>query len=186
VNSLFVDRIMMGAFSSLKWLARYASHSRIISSACACIAECAGLRILERQEIALTGLLHDVGRLVLAVAADATLLSRVRTEGLKFSEVALEENELWGIDHCQIGAMLCAKWSFPETIIAGIRERHARPARDGYSRTAVFIYIAHLLTTRELAPEMTKRSMPPWVWEDLGLVGERFDCAAEDARKLTA
>lgn len=71
-----------------------------------------------------TGLLHDLGRLVLALrlpaaTAQALTVARGRDQPLHWAE-----RELLGIDHAELGAQLARHWQFPPAMVAAIAGHH--------------------------------------------------------------
>jgi putative nucleotidyltransferase with HDIG domain len=71
-----------------------------------------------------TGLLHDLGRLVLAVhlpaaTTQALALARGHDQPLHWAE-----RELLGIDHAELGALLARHWQFPPAMVAAIAGHH--------------------------------------------------------------
>ncbi|MEI2703528.1 MAG: HDOD domain-containing protein [Baekduia sp.] len=96
-------------------------HSLAVALAAASAAEKGG----NEAEIAhLSGLLHDVGKLVLPAAYGAAELDDIVTRapaGLKRIEL---EHEQLGIDHAQAGAMLAERWGMADTIVDAIAWHH--------------------------------------------------------------
>lgn len=79
------------------------------------------------------GILHDIGRMVLAQIDPAyakfclnipMLLKEDQTS------VLLEEKNRWGNDHTEIGAALCEFWDLPDILQTMIKEHHADTFTD--------------------------------------------------------
>lgn len=108
------------------------------------------------------GLLHDIGRLALAVnfpAETATVLACVPAadEG-----PAALERRLLGIDHLDVGAQVAAQWHFPPEVLLAIAGHHAPRGQPGAAACLVDIVhvadtIAHAL---DLAGDAQER-VPP-------------------------
>jgi len=96
-------------------------HALAVALAAASAAEQAS----HEAEIAhLSGLLHDVGKLVLPVAYGVAELDEISTkEPAGLGRIGLER-ELLGIDHAQAGALLASRWGMAETIIDAIAWHH--------------------------------------------------------------
>ena len=84
---------------------------------------------VERDELAVAALLHDVGRLVISrlhpgykVYFDA--ISRTPEQRLR------DEREQLGIDHALVGGVLARRWNLPQRIAVAI-ERHHSDDADG-------------------------------------------------------
>ena len=73
----------------------------------------------------IAGLLHDIGRLVLASgfpADHARVIDCCERDGLAMSEAELG---VFGVDHQRIGQMLAEAWKFPPVIQRAIGQHHA-------------------------------------------------------------
>jgi len=82
-------------------------------------------RLITPDECFVAGLLHDVGKVVLAQYF-RELFGRVwgsmREEGLSFYEA---EKNLLPVNHAQIGGHLAKKWSLPVSLVDAIKYHHA-------------------------------------------------------------
>jgi HD-like signal output (HDOD) protein len=77
------------------------------------------------EESFVSGLLHDIGKLVLAANADAEyqiVVRRSRTEGISATEV---EQEIFGATHAQVGAYLLGLWGLPEPVVSTVELHHS-------------------------------------------------------------
>ena len=80
----------------------------------------AGVEI--RNNALMCGILHDIGRLVLA-RSEPSMFSTFYFDrgGVTGTE---EEVEFFGVSHSQLGEMLAQKWNFPDDIIAATAFHH--------------------------------------------------------------
>jgi len=111
--------------------------------ACAMIAEqLAAAGFMDKDTAYTAGVLHDIGRLALAVirpAEYAALLGKHQGSGASLLEL---ERELFGCDHCQAGSHLIGEWKLPpefEPIVSG---HHAPRRSDGVWGMAELIKIS--------------------------------------------
>lgn len=100
--------------------------------ACAIVAQrLAQAGFIDKDTAYTAGILHDVGRMGLAViqpAAYAALLEKHHGS----SESMLEaERELFGWDHCETGRQLVADWKLPEELEAVVSRHHEPRRADG-------------------------------------------------------
>ncbi len=79
-----------------------------------------GLSVMEREELFLAGLLHDLGKVPFGDEY-TDVLFRVKKEQLPLIDV---ERELMGIDHQEVGFMIAEKWKLNEVISATISQHH--------------------------------------------------------------
>ncbi|MBI5016483.1 MAG: HDOD domain-containing protein [Deltaproteobacteria bacterium] len=87
------------------------------------------------------GLLEDIGKIVLArFVEDAMprIWELVETKGLGFAEA---EQQVVGMDHPHVGALLLERWRFPPALVEAVRTHH-RPAEASIDPTLA--RIAHL------------------------------------------
>jgi HD-like signal output (HDOD) protein len=92
----------------------------------------------------IVGLLHDIGRLVLATYTPELWQQIFRQE--KGKEVLLYVNEeaLIGFDHGQFGGALLAQWHFPTTLVRGVKYHHF-PQWSEESYEAVTVHVADII-----------------------------------------
>lgn len=97
-------------------------------------------------EIMIAGLLHDLGKLVLA-----THLTDHYIEVLKMMEdgsPCYEAEEQLGLKHTMVGNWLAKKWSLPDIHTAAIRDHHSPRSGDPHYVSTCLIHIADRLTKR--------------------------------------
>jgi putative nucleotidyltransferase with HDIG domain len=111
--------------------------------ACALIArQLAAAGFMDQDAAYTAGVLHDIGRLALAVIRPneyAVLLAR--HQGSATSILAAEE-ELFGCDHCEAGRHLVADWKLPAEFHEIVGNHHAPRREDGVWGMAELIKIS--------------------------------------------
>lgn len=92
----------------------------------ASIARLLGIRlgIIKLEELFLTGLLQDIGILVLDSLKDSAFAIEGETS-LNHSERIAAEMELMGTEHSVVGAWLLQSWKLPETLINAVMYSHS-------------------------------------------------------------
>ena len=101
-----------------------------------------GARGVERFFVA--GLLHDMGRLLLAIAEPdlaAMALSRALASGLSLD---VAEQSLLGFDHAALGGRVCRKWQLPDSLGEAVAFHHA-PAQVPDNTLAAVVHTADFL-----------------------------------------
>jgi putative nucleotidyltransferase with HDIG domain len=79
----------------------------------------------------LAGLLHDLGKPILATVADDRALD-VGPEGVT---TVVRERELFGTDHARVGAWIARRWGLPEDLCLAMERHHdAAPPPEAVAR----------------------------------------------------
>ena len=81
-------------------------------------------KILLPASLGTTGLVHDIGKLVL----DGVVAERDETcgfDGATGPELCELERDRFGLDHAEAGAIVASYWQLPPAIVEGIRAHHA-------------------------------------------------------------
>lgn len=102
----------------------------------------------------MSGMLHDVGKLILADKATeeyAKIEPYAREKGLAFHAA---EQELLGVTHADVGAHLMGLWGLPEVILETIAYHHqpSQSAAKTFGALTV-VHVANVLEHREHATE---------------------------------
>jgi putative nucleotidyltransferase with HDIG domain len=105
---------------------------------CTAIAarELAQVASRDAGEAFLLGLLHDVGKLILAMTSpelESQALQLVRSDGLTMHDA---EQLLLGVTHAEVGAVVARQWNFPAAFAEAIADHHRpvpAPAGEGPS-----------------------------------------------------
>lgn len=99
--------------------------------ACALIAErLAALGMVERNFAYTAGVLHDVGRVGLAVLQPQAYAGLLDTYRGPAAGILDAERELFGLDHCETGLRLAEEWNLPAEFTPMVCEHHAARQAD--------------------------------------------------------
>lgn len=145
--------------------------------------------VLHAERLFVSGLLHDVGMLVLLSRVpeqESEALRRAEDHGEELCQV---ENELLGFNHADIGRLLMEAWKLPEDISAPIGHHHALAAAQNGRLDAAILHIADVMANRAELPVDYCGAEPvvdPLAWEISGLDEERVEALAEEAVPLFA
>jgi len=112
------------------------------------------------------GLLHDIGKVVLAQYFK-DLFVRVwntsREEGISFHAA---ERDVVPADHAKIGAFLAARWKMPKGLVYAIRRHHAYQANVENEEFIRIIYLANVIVNsyaEDAECEIDTSMLPPEV-----------------------
>jgi putative nucleotidyltransferase with HDIG domain len=117
-------------------------HSLTTAFGCKFIAEDIG----EESNLLFTaGLLHDIGRVVLAQAKGAEygqLLTSAASTGANPTE---REKAAYGFTHAEVGACLMETWKLPALLVQGVRFHHQPAAAGAAKKTAAGVCVGNAL-----------------------------------------
>lgn len=118
-----------------------------------------------------SGLLHDIGRLVLASNVPEVALRVQATARTEQSSMFQAEEKVLGFDHGAFGGSLASKWSFPSTLIKAIRNHHAPYLAPEFSEPAT-VHVADIIVKALGIGFSGQAQVPPLdgqTWERLGI-----------------
>ncbi|MDA0747608.1 MAG: HDOD domain-containing protein [bacterium] len=122
-------------------------HSLACARTCGIIARYVDLD--DPEEVSVTGLLHDLGKVVMEEHMKDVfdeVVQRVQNEKMLFYKA---EEEVMEVTHANIGGWLLEKWQLPSQLVEPIMYHHSfHPSRQHADRTAV-LHLADILVRAE-------------------------------------
>lgn len=110
-----------------------------------CCEQLARRHCEELVELAYTaGLLHDIGKLVLAEYHEDDL-KRVKELEKNGKSLARAEHEILGTSHAAVGGKLARRWKFPAQLVKAIKYHHEPSRARGESTLCELVYMAEIL-----------------------------------------
>jgi len=99
--------------------------------ACAIIAErIAQSGSLDKNIAYTSGILHDIGRMALAVIQPKGYAAMLDKHHGTPASMLKAERELFGWDHCEVGKQLIGDWKLPENFEAVVADHHSKRCPD--------------------------------------------------------
>jgi HD-like signal output (HDOD) protein/CheY-like chemotaxis protein len=137
-----------------------------------------------QDEAFTAGILHDVGKLILAQNFPDTygdILAKARARRQAEWDV---ENECFGVSHAEIGAYLMGLWGLGEEVIGAIAHHHLPPKNAAPGRLTAVMYAANALAHR-LSPDPVDATEAEPTTDDLMQlnIAERFGVWEEACRR---
>jgi len=91
------------------------------------------------------GLLHDMGRVVLAKAKGPEYARLIQRATVAKTSLVDAEIESFGFSHADVGACLMEKWILPEPLVKSVRYHHRPSAANGAKQNAACICVGNSL-----------------------------------------
>lgn len=113
------------------------------SLACAFLAELYAPEIPMDVGAAYTaGIMHDIGRLVLAAAQPAEYAKFLQNGEGGYGEALNREKEIFGVDHCELGRQLVTDWKLPHLFVDVTSRHHTAAEAVGDSGALAVVRFA--------------------------------------------
>jgi putative nucleotidyltransferase with HDIG domain len=88
------------------------------------LAAAKGLFPTAQEEYFVAGLLHDLGKLPLNKQFSEEYFQVCQSASKQYEPFYLREDQLLGIDHCKVGAMIAKKWRLGESLVETLSNHH--------------------------------------------------------------
>lgn len=176
MSTLFRDN----PYPELLDIPRFWKHSVACAIVARFLARRSGQGAPERFFLA--GLLHDIGKVLLAVAEPemtAMALDMARRDALP---APLAEKNVFSFDHAELGGRVIAKWRFPETLALAVAGHHA-PHFFATSTDPALIHVADMVTLAMglgTRPDPMVPALDPVAFDALGIPPGDLALAADD------
>ncbi len=168
----------------------------IHSAACGAASQAVSrhLKMGDREQCFIGGLIHDIGKVVLCQYCPEefnAILDVVKKKNVLFIDA--EREVLPNVDHQEIGAHLARHWNLPVDLQAAIRYHHAPLSAGNHRDTAAAAHVADILVRAldhgsggdNKIPRVSERA-----WDDLGFaglaLGPLLDDIEDEVEKATA
>jgi putative nucleotidyltransferase with HDIG domain len=155
-------------------------HSIAVSLASRIIAT--KLSFQDREEFAVAGLLHDIGKVILHIEAPEeyrTVINHAKTSG---KPLWMAESEILGFDHATIGLWICKEWTLPEKLAIPIGYHHTpSDAAENTKRVAV-VSLADILVRGMVSgaeDDLPLETADPFIEKELPLTTQLLEQLVE-------
>ena len=129
-----------------------------------------------------SGLLHDIGQLILLQAEPERATAVHAHARAKDSVLFAQEKSLLGFDHATLGGMLLRKWNFPFILVSAVLEHH-HPKASQKEAEPFLVHCAETIATGLGVGSSGEYFVQPpdrSVWDSMGFTAERMDEMVED------
>lgn len=138
----------------------------------------------EGEQMFVSGLLHDCGKLALAYAAPQVTSALNKSYAYSSGPSYAIEKSLLDFDHARLGGMLLHRWNMPLPLVIAVLRHHHVDEPGRYPEAAV----VHVADTMVTALGITDKPSPPVAplsldaWNVLGIPPQALEQAAETLR----
>jgi HD-like signal output (HDOD) protein len=170
----YANQAINTELNKIEHIEDYSVHSQNISLGCKILAGLLKLENQESQMFATAGLIHDIGRLVLLLASDRKKVNLLGTSVDKLDSIIRNENEMLGMNHCEVGMYICQKWNLSDLLQQGILRHHTPLIGQDFNFTGALIFIAHFLTESDFTGETVINLLPKELIKKISLSTNDF------------
>lgn len=120
----------------------------------------------------LTGLLHDVGRIVIFSKLSNQVDKLISISNEEKKSMVQTEQEILGFDHAELGSRLLEKWQLPADIYIPIKYHHTPALAKDYLLETSTIHVANIIATSARFGSSGDVRVPPLdpaAWDRIGL-----------------
>jgi putative nucleotidyltransferase with HDIG domain len=117
------------------------------------------------EELFIGGIIHDIGKIVLAKVSPDAFLSYARTADHSMHWNITEERAIMGVNHSEVGMKLAEHWKLPDHFKEVIAYHH-NPERNYESNLLKAIYLANFVAhgiTEQFTAECSKEIDPEFL-----------------------
>jgi putative nucleotidyltransferase with HDIG domain len=112
----------------------------------------ARLEFPDRDELLISSLLHDIGKLVLVQAYPGYPKQVHKNARTPEQRVHAERREL-GIDHALVGGVLARRWGLPQPLAAAVEHHHSDDSGEEAGLVRLADMLAHYAQGQPIAPD---------------------------------
>ncbi len=159
LSASLVDRFDLNEDHDDSTLMGFWSHSVNTAVAARMLQRLTRSRVVGEAFVA--GLLHDIGRLVMArylKSEHQEIQEELKLSGRPIWEI---EQEVLSMSHSEVGGLLCKRWNLPQNICDAITWHHHPTEREEDDKLTSLVHMAEYLSLRQSAnPHQEGRLAP--------------------------
>ncbi|MGI8633151.1 MAG: HDOD domain-containing protein [Solirubrobacterales bacterium] len=106
----------------------------------------------DRDELMVSAMLHDIGKLVLSFAYQGYPLQVIGNARTPEDRLQAERREL-GVDHAMVGGVLARRWGLPSSIASAIERHHTDKIEGEVAIVRLADMLAHYAQGRPVSPD---------------------------------
>lgn len=91
------------------------------------------------------GILHDIGKVVLASALETTYAELMRDIEDQQHSLLEAEKRILGVQHAEVGGRVLERWKFSGGLVAGVWFHHDPQMAGAHSKLASYVYVGNMI-----------------------------------------
>lgn len=123
------------------------------------------------EEIAMVGLLHDFGQVVLALYYPEAQVKVRQYMTAARVPVHIAEREVLGLDHGEIGGWVLEDWNMPQNVTESVTRHHSFDKNSYHARKTAVLHIADVLSLAGDYRGPSSEKIPELAGESLEVLG---------------
>ncbi|KAF0192477.1 MAG: metal dependent phosphohydrolase [Gammaproteobacteria bacterium] len=138
------------------------------------------------EEYFVSGLLHDIGRLLMFTEAPELAAQAFGKARESQTLLYKNEQEVFGFDHAAVGAVLLKQWQLPAQIVAAVGYHHRPSANRDHPIHAAITHVADLIVNAQQIGTSGEVFTPPLdvdAWKKLGLQENMLSAIIKQANR---
>lgn len=150
------------------------------------------LGVPDPEECMIAGLLHDLGKVILAHLALQDYLGVIAEAHRRGCHVSVVEQEVFGVDHTRVALWLALRWHLPERLTDALSYHHTPSRAKNSVQMATIVHVADILARAMEYGEAGDGTLPALdreAFDQLGLTTAQLDrimIAADEQYQLGA
>lgn len=101
--------------------------------------------VLDPEECMIAGLLHDLGKVILAHLALQDYVGVMAEAHRRGCHVSVVEQEVFGVDHTRVALWLALRWHLPDRLTDALTYHHAPSRAKSSAQMATIVHLADIL-----------------------------------------
>lgn len=123
-------------------------HANIVASLSKKVAAAAHLTPEETENCYVSGLLHDIGKLILGPFAVNEIADEFRARHADGDDISSIEKDLLGFSHGEIGRILLDKWQLPRNLVETVYYHHEPESSTYAPRETLAVTLANTISNQ--------------------------------------
>ena len=140
--------------------------------------------IQDSEEFMIAGLLHDLGKVVLAVVEPERYEAAVQLANRDRLHIAQAERHVFGVDHCEVASWICDRWHLPPRLVDALCHHHAPGTVQHDAEATAVVHVADIFARAmgygepgdPVVPAIDRKT-----FASLGLALPQYDAILRDA-----